>query len=83
MVSETRKSIAEAIVFLWVLSLVLIAARWTTTAYLVVWHSALAALPLREDLRTRLGWGLVYELLALEDEDGGRLLRLGQPEKTP
>jgi DnaA family protein len=28
----------------------------------------LAALPLREDLRTRLGWGLVYELLALDDD---------------
>jgi DnaA family protein len=29
----------------------------------------LAALPLREDLRTRLGWGLVYEVLALTDDD--------------
>jgi DnaA family protein len=29
----------------------------------------LATLPLREDLRTRLGWGLVYEVLALADED--------------
>jgi DnaA family protein len=29
----------------------------------------LAALPLREDLRTRLGWGLVYELLPLADEE--------------
>lgn len=29
----------------------------------------LAALPLREDLRTRLGWGLVYEVLPLADED--------------
>jgi DnaA-homolog protein len=28
----------------------------------------LAMLPLREDVRTRLGWGLVYELLALEDD---------------
>jgi len=32
-------------------------------------RTPLAALPLREDLRTRLGWGLVYELLALEDDD--------------
>jgi DnaA-homolog protein len=32
-------------------------------------RAPLAALPLREDLRTRLGWGLVYELLALEDDD--------------
>ena len=29
----------------------------------------LASLSLREDLRTRLGWGLVYELLPLADTD--------------
>jgi len=29
----------------------------------------LAALQLREDVRTRLGWGLVYELLPLADAD--------------
>jgi len=29
----------------------------------------LASLPLREDLRTRLGWGLVYEALPLADEE--------------
>ncbi len=29
----------------------------------------LAMLPLREDLRTRLGWGLVYEVFTLADED--------------
>lgn len=29
----------------------------------------LAALALREDLRTRLGWGLVYEVLPLADEE--------------
>jgi DnaA-homolog protein len=29
----------------------------------------LAALPLREDLRTRLGWGLVYEIVVLPDEE--------------
>lgn len=28
-----------------------------------------ARLPLREDLRTRLGWGLVYELVPLSDAD--------------
>jgi DnaA family protein len=28
-----------------------------------------AALPLREDLRTRLGWGLVYEIVALADAE--------------
>jgi DnaA family protein len=31
-------------------------------------RAPLAALPLREDVRTRFGWGLVYELLALDDE---------------
>lgn len=31
-------------------------------------RAPLSALPLREDLRTRLGWGLVYELLALTDD---------------
>jgi DnaA-homolog protein len=31
-------------------------------------RAPLATLPLREDVRTRLGWGLVYELLALEDD---------------
>ena len=35
---------------------------------IVTSRAPLAALPLREDLRTRLGWGLVYELLALQDE---------------
>ena len=29
----------------------------------------LSGLPLREDLRTRLGWGLVYEVLPLSDQD--------------
>jgi len=29
----------------------------------------LAALPLREDVRTRLGWGLVYEVVPLTDAD--------------
>ena len=29
----------------------------------------LASLPLREDLRTRLGWGLVYEALPLADDE--------------
>ncbi len=31
-------------------------------------RTPLAALGLREDLRTRLGWGLVYKLLALTDD---------------
>ena len=32
-------------------------------------RAALVALPLREDLRSRLGWGLVYEVLPLADQD--------------
>lgn len=32
-------------------------------------RAPLTALPLREDLRTRLGWGLVYEVLPLADAD--------------
>ena len=34
-----------------------------------------AQLALREDLRSRLGWGLVYQLKALTDEDKARHLR--------
>jgi len=36
---------------------------------LVAGRSPLAALSLREDLRTRLGWGLVYEVVPLSDAD--------------
>jgi len=36
---------------------------------LVASRVPLASLPLREDLRTRLGWGLVYELTPLADTD--------------
>ena len=32
-------------------------------------------LALRDDLRSRLGWGLVYQLRALTDEDKARHLR--------
>jgi len=32
-------------------------------------RTPLAALSVREDLRTRLGWGLVYEVFPLSDED--------------
>ncbi|MGA8005383.1 MAG: DnaA/Hda family protein, partial [Burkholderiales bacterium] len=32
-------------------------------------------LALRDDLRSRLGWGLVYQLKALTDEDKARHLR--------
>ena len=34
-----------------------------------------ARLSLREDLRTRLGWGLVYHVVPLTDEDKARCLR--------
>jgi DnaA family protein len=37
-------------------------------------RTPLAALPLREDLRTRLGWGLVYEALPLSDPEKGSAL---------
>ena len=36
---------------------------------LVASRAPLAALALREDLRTRLGWGLVYEIAPLADAD--------------
>lgn len=37
-------------------------------------RTPLAALSLREDLRTRLGWGLVYEVLPLADEEKAEAL---------
>ena len=36
---------------------------------IVASRTPLAALPLREDVRTRLGWGLVYEVAPLADAD--------------
>ena len=38
-------------------------------------RTPLGRLSLREDLRTRLGWGLVYELSALADEEKPEALR--------
>ena len=38
-------------------------------------RTPLGLLPLREDLRTRLGWGLVYEVAALADEEKAEALR--------
>lgn len=32
-------------------------------------RAPLAALPLREDVRSRLGWGLVYEVMGLSDDE--------------
>jgi DnaA family protein len=37
-------------------------------------RTPLAALSLREDLRTRLGWGLVYEVLPLADQEKAQAL---------
>jgi len=37
--------------------------------FLAASRQPLAAMTLREDFRTRLGWGLVYEALTLSDED--------------
>ena len=34
-----------------------------------------ARLPLREDIRTRLGWGLVFEVVALADAEKGEALQ--------
>ncbi|WP_454722896.1 MULTISPECIES: DnaA regulatory inactivator Hda [Cupriavidus] len=39
------------------------------TALVVAGSVAPRAMPVREDLRTRLGWGLVYQLAPLSDED--------------
>lgn len=36
---------------------------------LVAARTPVAEMPLREDLRTRLGWGLAYEVLALDDAE--------------
>ena len=41
---------------------------------LVATRRPLAALSLREDLRTRLGWGLVYEVSPLADADKAEAL---------
>jgi DnaA-homolog protein len=44
-------------------------------AVLAAGASAPAALPLREDVRTRLGWGLVYQLRPLGDAEKAEHLR--------
>jgi DnaA family protein len=51
------------------------AARDGTAPVLAAGRSAPAGLTLREDLRTRLAWGLVYQLKPLSDADKGRHLR--------
>lgn len=44
-------------------------------AVLAAGNAAPAGLPLREDVRTRLAWGLVYQLKPLGDEDKAAHLR--------
>ncbi len=50
-------------------------ARESRGAVLAAGNAPPGQLPLREDLRSRLGWGLVYQLKALTDEDKARHLR--------
>jgi len=50
-------------------------AREGQCAVLAAGAAAPAALVLREDLRTRLAWGLVYQLKPLSDEEKARHLR--------
>ncbi|HYL90229.1 MAG TPA: DnaA/Hda family protein [Burkholderiales bacterium] len=50
-------------------------ARDTGNAVLAAGDLPPAQLALREDLRTRLAWGLVYQLLPLADEDKARHLK--------
>lgn len=42
---------------------------------LVAANAPPARLPLREDVRTRLGWGLVFEVMALADTEKGEALQ--------
>lgn len=51
------------------------AARSADLAFLASGHAAPAALPLRADLRTRLGWGLALRLTAPDDEVRARVLQ--------
>ena len=51
------------------------AAREGNAPVLVAGDAPPAALALREDLRTRLGWGLVYQLRRLSDADKATHLR--------
>jgi DnaA-homolog protein len=51
------------------------AARSGRAAVLAAGDAPPAQLALREDLRTRLAWGLVYQLLPLGDEDKARHLK--------
>jgi DnaA family protein len=50
-------------------------AREGRGAVLAAGNAPPARLALRDDLRSRLGWGLVYQLKALTDEDKARHLR--------
>jgi len=50
-------------------------ARQAGTRVLVAGNAPPAQLPLREDLRSRLGWGLVYQVKTLADADRAVYLR--------
>jgi DnaA family protein len=50
-------------------------ARQSGAAVLAAGHAPPAQLPLREDLRSRLGWGLVYHVHPLSDRDRAVYLR--------
>lgn len=50
-------------------------ARQSGGRVLVAGNAPPAQLPLREDLRTRLAWGLVYQLKTLSDEERALYLR--------
>jgi DnaA family protein len=50
-------------------------ARASGRMWLATGNNAPAALSVREDLRTRLGWGLVFRLQPLTDEDKQAALR--------
>lgn len=50
-------------------------AREGRAAVLAAGNAPPAQLALRDDLRSRLGWGLVYQLKALTDDDKARHLR--------
>ena len=50
-------------------------AREGRSAVLAAGNAPPGQLTLRDDLRSRLGWGLVYQLKALTDEDKARHLR--------
>ncbi len=51
------------------------AARHSGVGFLAAGHAAPTALPLRDDLRTRLAWGLALSMLPLDDATKQRVLQ--------